>query len=260
MAFIKHVGKHSDRKVAIVFRKVPGEDHMALVVYMETLPSNFHDAIINTIESNSGQSVGDLAEALDRAVLNDGRNLLQAIHQEKYMKKVQTNQVIVTPNTKNHVRLDELNRVMDDLATGGEAADKLREMDEKSGFVDPSANKQAEIVNEAAQEVNVKVDPMSDEGIAQTMIDQANQMAAEAAGLTAEAERMLTEAYDMAPTLKPATAKKTTKSTTKKVTVEAADLSGMTKNQLLAHAKANGIPSNASMNKAAILEAISAAK
>ena len=92
MAFIKHVGKHGDRKVAVVFRKVPGEDHMALVVYMETLPSNFHDAIIETIESNAGQSAAELAEALDRAVLNDGRNLLQAIHAERYMKKVQTNQ------------------------------------------------------------------------------------------------------------------------------------------------------------------------
>ena len=253
MAFIKHVGKHSDRKVAIVFRKVPGEDHMALVVYMETLPSNFHDAIINTIESNAGQSVSELAEALDRAVLNDGRNLLQAIHAEKFLKKVQTNQVIVTPNTKNHVRLDELNRVMDDLATGGEAAEKLREMDEQSGLVDPAANKQAETITEANDTL---VDPMSDEGIAGTMIEQANKMAAEAAGLAAEADRMLKEAYDMAPSLKPATKK----STTKKVTVEAADLSGMTKNQLLAHAKANGIPSNASMNKAAILEAISAAK
>jgi len=254
MAFIKHVGKHSDRKVAIVFRKVPGEDHMALVVYMETLPSNFHDAIIETIESNAGQSAAELAEALDRALLNDGRNLLQAIHAEKFLKKVQTNQIIVTPNTKNHVRLDELNRVMDDLATGGEAAEKLREMDEQSGLVDPSANKQAETIIEANDTL---VDPMSDEGIAQTMIEQANKMAAEAAGLAAEAERMMKEAYAMAPSLKPDAAKK---STTKKVTVEAGDLSSMTKNQLLEHAKANGIPSNASMNKAAILEAITAAK
>ena len=255
MAFIKHVGKHGDRKVAIVFRKVPGEDHMALVVYMETLPSNFHDAIIETIESNAGQSASDLAEALDRAVLNDGRNLLQAIHAERYMKKVQTNQVIVTPNTKNHVRLDELNRLLDDLQTGGDAANKLKEMDEKAGLVDPNANKQAETIAEAAQDAGVHVDPMSDEGIAQTMIEQATRMSAEAAGLTAEADRMLKEAYDMAPGLKPGTAKK---STTKKVTVEAADLSSMTKNELLAHAKANGIPSNASMNKAAILEAITA--
>ena len=59
MAFIKHVGKHGDKKVAIVFRKVPGEDHMALVVYMETIPSNFHDAIINAIESPQGQNQND---------------------------------------------------------------------------------------------------------------------------------------------------------------------------------------------------------
>ena len=28
---IKHIGKHGDRKVAIVFREVPGEEHMTLV-------------------------------------------------------------------------------------------------------------------------------------------------------------------------------------------------------------------------------------
>ena len=254
MAFIKHIGKHSDRKVAIIFRKVPGEEHMALVLYTETIPSHFHDAVIDVIESNAGQSEDDLANALDRAVLNDGRNLLRAIHEEKYLKKVQTNQIVVTPNAKSHVRLDELNRVMDDLASGGEAATKLREMDENAGLQDPAAKRQAEAIDEAMSATNTKVDPMSDEGIAQTMIDQANQMAAEAAGLTAEADRMLKEAYIMAPSLKP----KTKKSTTKKVTVEASDLSSMTKTQLLEHAKANGIPSNASMNKAAILEAITA--
>ena len=46
---IKHIGKHGDRKVAIVFREVPGEEHMALVVYPETLPISFHDAIMKVI-------------------------------------------------------------------------------------------------------------------------------------------------------------------------------------------------------------------
>ena len=257
MAFIKHVGKHADKKVVIVFRKVPGEDHMALVLYTETIPSVIHDSVIQCVESDAGQSVDDLAEALDRVVLPDGRNVLRAIHSERYLKKVQTNQIVVTPNAKSHVRLDELNRVIDDLKTGGEAAQKLQEMDEKSGLQDPSANKAAETIAEAAAEANVNVDPMSDEGIAQTMIEQATKMAAEGQGLVAEADRMLKEAYNMAPSLKPGKAKK---SATKKVTVEAGDLSAMTKNQLLEHAKANGIPSNASMNKAAILEAISAAK
>ena len=26
---IKHIGKHGDRKVAIVFREIPGEEHMS---------------------------------------------------------------------------------------------------------------------------------------------------------------------------------------------------------------------------------------
>jgi len=51
------------------------------------------------------------------------------------------------------------------------------------------------------------------------------------------------------------TAKKETseKTATKKAKV---DLDSMSKNDLLAHAKANGVKANASMNKAAILEAI----
>ena len=222
MAFIKHVGKHGDRKVAIVFRKVPGEDHMALVVYTETLPSPIHDGIMQVIESESGQSAKELAEALDRAVLPDGRNTLKAIHAERFMKKVQTNQIITTPNAQSHIRLDELNRLIDDLETGGEAANKLKEMDEKAGLQDPTANKQAEQINEAVDTMQTsandmpQVDPMSDEGIAQTMIDQANRMAAEAAGLTAESDRMLKEAYAMAPSLKPKAVRKTTKKKTSK--------------------------------------------
>ena len=36
---IKHVGKHNDKKIAIVYREVPSEAHMALVVYTDTLPT-----------------------------------------------------------------------------------------------------------------------------------------------------------------------------------------------------------------------------
>lgn len=41
---------------------------------------------------------------------------------------------------------------------------------------------------------------------------------------------------------------------------EAVDLSAMKKDELLAHAKANGIKANASMNKAELIEAINAGK
>ena len=34
----KHVGKHNDRKVVILFREVPDEGHMCLVIYSDLLP------------------------------------------------------------------------------------------------------------------------------------------------------------------------------------------------------------------------------
>ena len=40
--FTKHIGKHGDRKVAVVFKEVPDEDHMSLVIYTEVLQSAMH--------------------------------------------------------------------------------------------------------------------------------------------------------------------------------------------------------------------------
>ncbi len=41
--FTRHVGKQGDRKVAVVFREVPGEAHMCLVVHTELL--NQHNTL-----------------------------------------------------------------------------------------------------------------------------------------------------------------------------------------------------------------------
>ena len=55
MSFLKHVGKHGDRKVAILFRTVPNEDHMCLVIYPDTIPAAWHDTIMKVLESDVGQ-------------------------------------------------------------------------------------------------------------------------------------------------------------------------------------------------------------
>ena len=56
MSFLRHVGKHGDRKVAVVFREVPGEVHMCLVTYTETLNQHIHDPLIKCIDSDIGQN------------------------------------------------------------------------------------------------------------------------------------------------------------------------------------------------------------
>ena len=65
---IKHIGKHGDRKVAIVFREVPGEEHMALVIYPDVLQVSMHDSIMKVIESPVGQEAENLGDALFRSL------------------------------------------------------------------------------------------------------------------------------------------------------------------------------------------------
>src|SRR5210317_1560781 len=94
---IKHVGKHGDRKVAIIFRQVPNEDHMCLVVYPDLLKIEMHDALMKAIESPEGQQANNLGEAIHSRLFPDGRQMLGALHAEGMLKKVQTETITVMP-------------------------------------------------------------------------------------------------------------------------------------------------------------------
>jgi hypothetical protein len=52
------------------------------------------------LESAPGQASPNLADVLHRNLLPDGRVILQALHNEGMLKKIQTNQVIVTPTAQ----------------------------------------------------------------------------------------------------------------------------------------------------------------
>ena len=199
MAFMKHIGKHGDRKVAIVYRTVPGEEHMALVIYTETLARAFHDSIMKIIEGKVGQEEESLADALHRSLLPDGRPMLQTLHQEGKLKKVQTKQIIVTPNATSHVHLDELNKIMDGMEAGGEAAEKMAELDKNSGMDTPVERQHLEeVAPEASSE-----GALDDVTLGNDMLKQSNQMAAEGASLVAESKRLKKEALKLNPALKP---------------------------------------------------------
>jgi len=209
---LKHIGRHGDRKVAILFREVPNEDHMCLVVYPETLPTHIHDSIMKTLESAPGQQATNLAEALHRALLPDGRVQLEALHREGMIKKIPTNQVIVTPNAQSSVKLDELNRIVKEMEQGEAAVKRLAELDASSGLVDPFVKREAERefkrkqLEEAQRsnkftptEVPSATDALDDRALASNMLAQAKRMEQEAKGLISEAARMKKEAERMAP-------------------------------------------------------------
>lgn len=204
MQFMKHIGRHGDRKVAVLFREVPREDHMCLVIYPDTLPAPWESAIMKVLESDHGQASENFADALHRSLLPDGRVILETLHKENMIKKIRTADVTITPRPNSHIRLDELNKMLNEMKQGEEAIKRLAENDAAQGLVDPSVKRAAEAAfknKQAPQPIQSNNDALSDRALAKNMLDQATRMEAEAKGLIAEAARMKKEAERMDPTV-----------------------------------------------------------
>ena len=204
---MKHVGKHGDRKVCIMFRQVPGEEHMALIIYPETLPAHWQSAIQVVVESDIAQQAEELADALHRNFLPDGRAILQTLHEERMIKKVRTSDIIVTPTANSNIRLDELNKMLNEMKLGEAAIKKMAQNDASRGMVAPEVKRAAEaeykasqIQQPAATKFQAPQDgALSDRDIAANMVFQAKKMETEAKQMIAEAARMKKDAQRMDP-------------------------------------------------------------
>lgn len=219
MSFIRHVGKQGDRKVAIIFREVPGEPHMCLVTYTETLNQHIHDPLLRCIDSDIGQSSESLADALSRTIGTDGRPILQLLHQEGLLKKVQTETIIVTPNSQTKIKLSELNKILTEMKQGEDAVARMADLDKSHGLQHP-ADVARRMRNSKNASTNTPVvstgDALGDSNLAKQRVEQAQNMEREAKGLLAEAQRLMKEAKSLDPaaapksslSVKPAKAKK----------------------------------------------------
>ena len=212
---LKHVGRHADRKVAIIFREIPGNEHMCLVVYPDLLPTPIHDTLMRVIESPVGQQATNLADALHRNLLPDGRPVLETLHKEGMLKKVSANQVVVTPTPSSAVKLDELNRLVKEMESGEDARRRMEELDTNSGLVDPAVKRDQErefkrrrLEEEAARArqglPQANETALDDKSLAANLVSQAKRMEQEARGMIAEAARMKKEAERMFPGVVPA--------------------------------------------------------
>jgi hypothetical protein len=210
---LKHVGRHGDRKVAIIFREIPNEDHMCLVIYPDVLPTHIHNSVMSVLESAPGQAATNLADVFHRNLLPDGRGILQTLHVEGMLKKVATNQIILTPTPSSSVKLDEVNKLVREMESGEQALKRMQEIDQNSGLVDPGVKREAErafkrqqLERDAAQQKSGQPpvsltgnDGLSDSALASNMLAQAKRMEQEAQGLISEAARMKKEAERMFP-------------------------------------------------------------
>lgn len=196
---LKHVGrmKNNQRKVIVAYRTIPGDAESAIVVTTENLAAEEHDTLMKLVESNAGQTAYELAEAMARTPLPDGRNMLAAFHTTGKMVRVPTNTVEMTPDNKTSIMLDELNRVIADQK--GVTIEDLA--------IQPSASNSktetAATVNEipATQEPVVEPLQAATDGVLSDE-DLAAQYRSQADALFKEAKRLREQAEELVPTKK----------------------------------------------------------
>jgi hypothetical protein len=124
MPFIKHVGQTVDtnKKCIVVFRSIPNEEGSCLIVETEALPANYHDKLIEAVESPTAQSEMDFYNFAQREVFHDGNNMLQAMHQFGWLKKKQVDQIEMMPAPGVVINLRELNQQLADIKAKADQA------------------------------------------------------------------------------------------------------------------------------------------
>ena len=219
---IKHVGKHNSKKIVLLWRKVPNENHMALLLYSDTLPRMIHDEVMKALESAIGQNSTDFSDVLFRTVMADGRNALEVLHK----------QVLITPTSKSTVRLDELNNILDEMEQGEQAIKRLSDLDKEAGMVGKKKVREGREVgmppnNSSVSRTNLDVDStasaaayikgaLSDDDLASDRLNQAQAMQKQAEQLLAEAKRLTEEAQKLSPAKNAKTTRAKKATTSKK--------------------------------------------
>jgi hypothetical protein len=182
MAFMKHVGRHAatGQRLVVVFMELPDEPENALVVFSDSLPDRYHQALMDAVESNEGQSAKQMYEVLSRKVFWHGGQMLTTLHTEGLLSKIPTKNIIMTPNTSTNVSLNEILEQMHKI---------------EAGLLTENT---APVQTESRIDMNV-AESKSEESrqIAQNLLVQAQL-------LEADAQRKREEAYKYDPSLRPA--------------------------------------------------------
>ena len=187
MADLKHVGRSvkGQRKCAIAYRVVPNDPDHCLVVYTDTLDSPDHQSLMQLIESNTGQNAKELADAMFRTRLPDGRNMLVQFDKMGKLTKVPTTDIEVTPNMQSSIVLAELNQLVAEQQ-GVTVADLAM----PSGSTE-TASTEASVQTVSTGETDAPTGVLSDEDLAAQFRSQADAMFKEAKRLREQAEELV---------------------------------------------------------------------
>ena len=126
--YYKHVGELADEskaKVVVIYRTVPQESNNCLVVGTKFLPDVYHNSLMRAVESEAGQASEELGVFLARQSFPDGTNMLSVLHNDNYIKKFKTKDIVMTygPTEEGRITLKRVNEMI-----AKEQGDKASEM------------------------------------------------------------------------------------------------------------------------------------
>ena len=197
MPDMKHVARQTSnkRKCFVAYRVVPNDPENCLVVFSDSLEAADHDALVGVVESNAGQSAYELAEAMHRSQLPDGRNMLVQFNRTGKLVKMPTKEIEMIPNFSSSVNLAELNSIIaqqkgvavEDLALGANQSTTTATASTATG-----------------EEAAAPVEPVAEAGVI-TDEQLAAQYRSQADSLFKEAKRLREQAEELVPTKKKST-------------------------------------------------------
>lgn len=190
MSELKHVGrvKATGKKCIVAYRTLPGDAYNCLIIPTENLPDSYHDALINLVESSSGQASYEFAEAMARSHFPDGSIMLAALHTQDRMVKVSTDQIEMLPTNSYAIALSELNQIIAEQR--GTTVDELS-IKSSIKMAEPATPKQLEELKQEKKEVKVDLESLTDEQRAKHFRSEADRLSKEAASLRRQAEELV---------------------------------------------------------------------
>lgn len=205
---IKHVGQVGGAPCVVLFREVPQEPDNCLVVETNALSAQYHDALMAVVQSPEAQEASELSEVLNRRQFVDGTNMLAGLHYNKKIRKVPVSLVALTPSPNQSVSLADVNAEIRKLKNKSNPPLKTEIQPETLAQPAPvvaDTVTESAVVEQSVASDQQEPDQQDSVSIAQNLLNQANLIREDAHAMLADAESKITQAYELAPELKPKT-------------------------------------------------------
>jgi hypothetical protein len=208
----RHIGKliNTDQRLVVVFMQIPGREDHALVVGTDALPPRFEQALMTIVESAEAQTMQDLGQVLGRRMMPDSTmTVLQALHNAGMLNAVPVDRVIMLPFPSRPFPLRQVLESMGKVVPGGVNPSIFDAPTLTEAALPTAAETGVEDIAEAAlpDALTQRFNPHTanqQAAATEQHVGVAQSLLIEAADLEAVAKAKREQAYQYAPSLRPA--------------------------------------------------------